>query len=561
MMVPLAWPGFRLCIARSFVSVVLWLTGECWAQTNFLVQRGAVWSFLDDISDPDPNWTALDFDDSEWSAGNAPLGYGEPNVIVTPTASRSQVNYFRHKFDLITVPADTNMTLRVWRDDFATIYVNGQIVFDEPLRNGEWTPPAVTMIDYTILRSGPNIVAAEVRQQSTLSSDLVFDLEISYTNSPAPQIVITTPASNTMVRIGTNLTIEAVVLQASNVVSVQFFEDGNLLGQDLDSPYRIVWNSVPEGTHLLAAVALLPSGSITSAPVRIVAVTNIPPQVAITSPADNAIVDQGDIPIRASASDPDGSIARVEFFQGANSLGSVATTPYSVTWTEVPEGDYELTARARDNDGLVRTSAVVRIHVRVPPPAGLVRGPYLQSANPNSLVVRWRTDAASSSRVRYGPNPNNLNLSIEAADSVTEHEIQLTGLHPDTKYYYSIGSLSATLVSGPDFFFITPPASPKPTRIWAIGDSGTASGDARRVFDAYAAFTGSRYTDVWLMLGDNAYGSGTDEQYQAAVFEMYPEILRQTVLWPTIGNHDVDRAYVDIFTLPRDGRAGGALRN
>jgi len=69
---------------------------------------------------------------------------------------------------------------------------------------------------------------------------------------------------------------------------------------------------------------------------------------------------------------------------------------------------------------------------------------------------------------------------------------------------------------------------------------------------------------LWLMLGDNAYGIGADQEYQSAVFEMYPQMLRQTVLWPTIGNHDTYSTgadgrfpYLDIFTLPTNGEAGG----
>ena len=47
-----------------------------------------------------------------------------------------------------------------------------------------------------------------------------------------------------------------------------------------------------------------------------------------------------------------------------------------------------------------------------------------------------------------------------------------------------------------------------------LGDSGTAGASARAC--------GTRHTDLWLMLGDNAYPSGTDAQYQAAVFDFYP---------------------------------------
>ena len=81
-------------------------------------------------------------------------------------------------------------------------------------------------------------------------------------------------------------------------------------------------------------------------------------------------------------------------------------------------------------------------------------------------------------------------------------------------------------------------------RVWVLGDSGTAHMNADAVRDAYLAFTGTRYTDVWLMLGDNAYPIGTDDDYQAAVFETYPTVLRQTVLWPSFGNHDAYSANV-----------------
>ena len=56
--------------------------------------------------------------------------------------------------------------------------------------------------------------------------------------------------------------------------------------------------------------------------------------------------------------------------------------------------------------------------------------------------------------------------------------------------------------------------------------------------NAYLNFTGTTHTNLWLMFGDNAYENGTDSEYQAAVFDMYPTMLRQSVLWPALGNHD-----------------------
>ena len=89
--------------------------------------------------------------------------------------------------------------------------------------------------------------------------------------------------------------------------------------------------------------------------------------------------------------------------------------------------------------------------------------------------------------------------------------------------------------------------------------------NARRVRDAFAAFSGEREADLMLMLGDNAYIDGTDAEYQAAVFDTYPDQLRRLPLWPTIGNHDARSSdgvnevgpYFDMFTLPKQGECGG----
>jgi hypothetical protein len=195
----------------------------------------------------------------------------------------------------------------------------------------------------------------------------------------------------------------------------------------------------------------------------------------------------------------------------------------------------------------------------------LTRGPYLQKANPSEITIRWRTSSNSDSLVQYGTAAGNLTQSTGDGSSVTDHEVRLTGLAANTTYYYSVGSSSATLASGTDYFFVSAPIDAKPTRIWVIGDAGTANSNAASVRDSYKNYTGARYTDLWLMLGDNAYEDGTDSQYQNAVFNMYPTLLKQSVLWPTIGNHDGHTAssssqsgpYYDIFSLPTLGESGG----
>ena len=198
----------------------------------------------------------------------------------------------------------------------------------------------------------------------------------------------------------------------------------------------------------------------------------------------------------------------------------------------------------------------------------LVRGPYLQSGTSSIVIVKWRTDEATDSVVRYGLDPDSLTLSATNSTSTTKHAVQLTGLSADVQYFYSVGTSSVTLAGGDrDHFVVTAPVpgTAKPTRIWVIGDSGTADNNARAVRDAFLNFTESRHPDLWIMLGDNAYHDGTDNEYRKAVFNTYPQVLPRTVLWPTLGNHDGYTAdsttesgpYYDIFSLPRNGEAGG----
>jgi hypothetical protein len=198
----------------------------------------------------------------------------------------------------------------------------------------------------------------------------------------------------------------------------------------------------------------------------------------------------------------------------------------------------------------------------------VTRGPYLQRGTPSSTRVRWRTSAPVIGRVQYGQTAGAHTWAAEETTATTEHAVTLTGLLPNTTYYYSVGTGTTVLAGGDaSHFFLTPPVAgtAKATRVWVLGDSGTANANVRAVRDAYYAFTGTRHTNLWLMLGDNAYPNGTDADYQAAVFDVFPAMLRKSVLWSTLGNHDgytADSAsqtgpYYDIFSLPRSGEAGG----
>lgn len=91
---------------------------------------------------------------------------------------------------------------------------------------------------------------------------------------------------------------------------------------------------------------------------------NQPPAVSITAPASGSAFNApATINISADASDSDGTVSQVEFFNGNNSLGIDNVSPYSISWTNVAAGSYTITARATDNQGAITSSAPISITV------------------------------------------------------------------------------------------------------------------------------------------------------------------------------------------------------
>ncbi len=134
---------------------------------------------------------------------------------------------------------------------------------------------------------------------------------------------------------------------------------GNLVGQQL------VVHLITEDIYLALQFTSLPPGPgfayIRSTP----APANVPPNVAITSPTNGAAyTTPAIVPIIATASDSDGSVTNVSFFDGITFLGGTNNPPYTVT-ANLASGSHALTAVATDNLGLSTTSAVVNVTVNV----------------------------------------------------------------------------------------------------------------------------------------------------------------------------------------------------
>ena len=188
--------------------------GDCWTttwagtpgRTNVLVvtegvsilEAGQIWRYWDLAAPPPADWFLPGFDDTAWSSGAAPLGYGDPHYVTvtdggTDPSARPITQWFRLRFTVADLDL-VDARLALVRDDGAAVYLDGVELVRSNLPAG--TLDAGTMatasvgdaaetaatpypFDAALLGAGEHVLAVEVHQASPESSVLGFDLSLS----------------------------------------------------------------------------------------------------------------------------------------------------------------------------------------------------------------------------------------------------------------------------------------------------------------------------------------------------------------------------------------------
>ncbi len=242
----------------------------------------------------------------------------------------------------------------------------------------------------------------------------------------APVVSLTGPASGSLFNAPANVTLSAAANDPDGAVAkVEFFSGAVKIGQALSEPYLILWSGVSPGIYSLTAVVTDSSGAaITSTPVAIT--VNALPAVALTAPANNAqFAAPAAITLTANASDPDGSIAQVQFFSGSASLGIDTTSPYSVVWTGAAAGAYTLTAVATDNLGAVVSSTPIT--VKVTAALAPLADSYVRASNGNSNFGTATTitvqQGSSNSNIRW----TYMKFDLSSVPTITNAKVRVFG--------------------------------------------------------------------------------------------------------------------------------------
>jgi hypothetical protein len=172
-----------------------------------IVPRGSVWKYLDNGSNQGTAWKDPGFDDAAWASGRAQLGYGDSDEATTlnggPSGNRFITTYFRHTFDVEDPGLYGGLTVNLLRDDGAVVYLNGNEVFRSNMPQGSVTSTTTATdnvsgpdesaiysqsADPALLEVGSNLLAVEIHQQNTTSSDISFDLSLEGEARPTLEI-------------------------------------------------------------------------------------------------------------------------------------------------------------------------------------------------------------------------------------------------------------------------------------------------------------------------------------------------------------------------------------
>ncbi len=206
-------------------------------------------------------------------------------------------------------------------------------------------------------------------------------------DTAAPTVAISSPVAGAQV--SASVTVTASASDNVGVTSVTFLVDGNAIGSDTAAPYSISWNTAAfaAGSHSLQAQARDAAGNVgTSAPVGVsIAAANVPPSITILSPLDGSVMKApAAITLTASVAEGDGTVSRVNFYSGADLIGTRTAAPFSVNWTASAAGTYSFVAIATDNKGATATSAAVTVSVEGAASSGTAM--FTASADDASVV-------------------------------------------------------------------------------------------------------------------------------------------------------------------------------
>jgi hypothetical protein len=577
------------------------------AVDSLITNNATSWRFLVSATDPGSTWKSIGLNETSWGTGTTILGYGDadtsiPNHQVGDGANagngfaKNITTYFRKHFTLTNpLPNYSSLNLNLICDDGAVVYLNGTQIYSQNMpavftnttvastsiaNAAERTWTNVTLNFANLLVVGDNVIAVEIHQDAPNSSDIAMNLLLSGNVVPVSTGDSLITNNETNWRFLVSSTDPGATWKSVGLSETSWGTGTTILGYG-DADTSIPNHQVGDGANAGNGFAK----NIT---------TYFRKHFTLTNPLPNYLS------LNLSLICDDGAVVYLNGTQiysqnmpAVFTNTTVASTSIANaaerTWTNVTlnfanllvVGDNVIAVEIHQdasNSSDIAMNLLLKGNATASPPT-VTRGPYLQMLGTNSVVVRWQTATATDSKVSYGLTTS-YGSSMSNATVSTEHEISITGLTQDTKYFYQIGTTTANVSSDAQTFFKTalPAGTTSEFTVWATGDfgtGGTGQSDVRNAYTTYAtANLPNGKADFWLWLGDNAYNAGTASEYTSTVFNIYPSILKNTPVFPSVGNHDYGNhgdafpgatfpyptapyEYFSAFSMPQNAELGG----
>ncbi len=291
------------------------------------IAAGSEWKYLDDGSNQGTNWVASDFDDADWNTGEAELGYGDGDET-TEVQDNATAGYNA---------ADVDRYITTYfRKEFV---VSRATSFDALFVSLERDDGAVIYLNgKEVYRANLPAAPAPITYQTTASQ------------------AIEDTTDNVLLNL-TNL------VEGRNVIAVEIHQQAP---NSSDISFNLLMAGIP----------------------RII--RNNYPEVALTHPAKPTFaIAPATILLSAEASDTDGTITKVEFYEGGTKLLEFTSPPYQMNYTGAPAGTYSFTAVAIDNDGGKSVSAPITVHVYDPVSRWVAYNDHFAGPNTHPNATAW----------------------------------------------------------------------------------------------------------------------------------------------------------------------------
>jgi uncharacterized repeat protein (TIGR02059 family) len=325
------------------------------------------------------------------------------SAVANPTPSILEMTYNMTLANIVPAAASFSVLVNSVARTVSSVAISGTkvlLTLASPIIYGN-----VVTVSYT--KPSSNLLQTTSGGQAvTISAQPVVNNCINV----APTVVITSPINNSSFTALANITVTANALDTDGSISLVEFYNGNVkLGSISTAPYSFTWNNVAAGTYSLTVIATdnlnakTISSAISISVINSATTVNQPPVVEISNPLKgNKYETISTITLEAIASDPDGSISKVEFYSGSVKLIELTSAPYTYTWKDVSAGTYSITAVATDNLNATATSLPIEFSI--------------------GTTIKYD---ANSEIIKLYPNPNDGHFSIEFINPLQNEKNEL----------------------------------------------------------------------------------------------------------------------------------------